>query len=60
MTKKERENEEREKARQRSERARNAAQCRWNSHNVEKQMLREDPDPVFRQLLKAYSGRPMD
>jgi hypothetical protein len=48
-------------AKERSERARNAALCRWNSHNVEKEALRRDPqDPLFARLLKVYGGRPMD
>lgn len=46
-------------AKERSEKARNAALCRrWNSHNIEKQLLKEDP--LFERLLKVYTGRPMD
>ena len=43
---------------ERSERARNAALCRWNSHNALKGI---DPqNSLFTRLLKVYSGRPMD
>ena len=45
-------------AKERSEKARNAALCRWNLHNIEKQLLKEDP--LFERLLKVYTGRPMD
>jgi hypothetical protein len=45
-------------AKERSERARHAALCRWNSHRVEKWATSEDP--LFERLLNIYSGRPMD
>jgi len=45
-------------AKQRSARAKHAADCRWNSHRVEKSEMQKDP--LFARLLQIYSGRPMD